>query len=67
MSDEPVPGDGPFVLKIFGAPYGEGGESLGAASDADEAMSRAANHMQPGQHVRVYDAYGEEVNRIYPT
>jgi hypothetical protein len=56
-----------YELKIFGTPYGDGGESLGVETTVEDVMAKASNHLQPGQHVRVYDAdTGAEVNRIYP-
>lgn len=46
-------------LKIFGAPYGRDGESLGEAVDEAVALGIAESNLQRGQRVEARDEAGE--------
>lgn len=53
-------------IRLFGAPYGEGGEHVATTTTQSGAAELAEDMLHPGQHARIYNESGEEVGRVYP-
>jgi hypothetical protein len=55
-----------LTIRIFGPDRHAEGEAIGFADSFVEVIPLAAERLQPGEHVKVFDEDGVELLQLYP-